>query len=782
MCSFTLQTETVSSHEVIFRINRTCWARLVKPLAAGAVAFACAFSIFAVDDKFSEFSEGLSAYRRGLFDEAAAHFERCVEESRRADKKADQARQMIELASAYQALGQQTHAADILADALELAEKIGDRELLIRAKEKSGVALSMTRQNDRAEEVLREALEMARKDARTAQTAAVLNDLGTLLASQRKFDDAQAAFQESSGLTKQTNDKPLLATVLCNAAATAVISGNHHKAAELNGQAVEAIRSLAASHETALLLLSAAQTDQSIKPGSSQLLIRSQESARRALEIAEELNDRAMTSYALGRLGQLYQADKQLDAALSLTRRAAFSAQQAQSPDALYRSEWQAGRILKAQGKADEAIGSYRRAIETLQPIRHDIALGYGNAAQVSFRESLGPLFFELADLLLAQSEKEPARSQELLREARDTVEQLKAVELEDYFQDECVNIVRSKSESLEKVDAHSAVMYLIPLPTRTELLVGFTSGLQRFTANIGSDALISEVREFRQNLETRTTYAYLEQAQHLYDVIFRPIRQTLLDNKIDTIVFVPDGAFQTIPLAALHDGQKFLVQEFAVSITPGLSVVEPRPLERKKAQVLLSGLSDAVQGFPALDFVPSELETIKTEYQGEVLLNNSFVTAALERKLTEEQFSIVHIASHGQFDRDSQKTFVLTYDGKLNLNKLESLIRPSQYRGKPVELLVLSACQTAAGDDRAALGLAGVAVKAGARSALASLWFVNDQSTAAFVSELYNQLRKAPAISRAKAVQAAQLKMLADRRFRHPCYWAPYLLIGNWL
>ena len=124
----------------------------------------------------------------------------------------------------------------------------------------------------------------------------------------------------------------------------------------------------------------------------------------------------------------------------------------------------------------------------------------------------------------------------------------------------------------------------------------------------------------------------------------------------------------------------------------------------------------------------------------------------------------------------------MLTYDGKLTLDNLEALIRPSQYRGKPVELLVLSACQTAAGDDRAALGLAGVAVKAGARSALASLWSVNDQSTSALITEVYHQLREHPTISKARALQAAQIKLLDDRRYRHPCYWAPYLLIGNWL
>jgi CHAT domain-containing protein len=209
---------------------------------------------------------------------------------------------------------------------------------------------------------------------------------------------------------------------------------------------------------------------------------------------------------------------------------------------------------------------------------------------------------------------------------------------------------------------------------------------------------------------------------------------------------------------------------------------MEPHPTPRKNVRLLMGGLSDSVQGFPALDFVPAELQRIEPVYQSESLLNGAFVMPALQKKLTQEQFSIVHIASHGQFKGDAHKTFVLTYDGKLTLNNLEALIRPSQYRGKPVELLVLSACETASGDDRAALGLAGVAVKAGARSALASLWSVNDQSTSDLVSGFYHQLRDSPTISKAQALQAAQVTMLGDRRYRHPCYWAPYLLVGNWL
>jgi CHAT domain-containing protein len=246
--------------------------------------------------------------------------------------------------------------------------------------------------------------------------------------------------------------------------------------------------------------------------------------------------------------------------------------------------------------------------------------------------------------------------------------------------------------------------------------------------------------------------------------------------------VFVPDAALRTIPLGALFDGEHFLIQDFAVAVTPGLTLMEPEPIQRGNVHVLVAGLSRAVQGFPALDNVPTELQSVGKLYGAEKLMDENFSTQKLEHKVGQEQYSIVHIASHGQFDSDAKNTFVLTYDGKLTLDQLEGVIRPGQFRGKPVELLTLSACQTAAGDDRAALGLAGVAIKAGARSALATLWFVNDQSTSLLIAEFYTQLHDHPTMSKAKALQAAQLKLIADRRYRHPCYWAPYLIIGNWL
>jgi CHAT domain-containing protein len=733
--------------------------------------------------------QGERAFQRGAFSQAAASWEQALPLFRGQADVNGEIRTMVSLAAAYQAVGHQRRAVGLLETALIRAEQTGETGWINLVKAKLGGALVMTQDAERAATLLHEALEGARSAKDQEAEAGILNDLGNLLVTQQNHAEALAAYLASVALAREIEDAGLTAQALGNAAAAASRAGDPEQARDLVAQALIELERLDDSHGKAFLWLTAGLIDRELLARESApvepLLLRARHSFERALDLGQRLEDRAIETYALGYLAQLYDQDGQPEAAMALARRAAFVAQQAQMPEALYRWEWQMGRLWQARGDTESAVAAYRRAVQALGPIRNDLSLGYGNASvRRSFRESEGPLFFELADLLLrlAASASDPQAEQRLLLEARDTVEYLKAVELEDYFCDDCVDVQRAKTQSIEAVDPSTAVVYFIPLPTRTEVLVGLSSGLKRFTLELAAEALTAEVNQLRRNLETRTTYAYLEQAQRLYDWLIRPIRGLLLEHRIETLVFVPDGALRTIPLASLHDGERFLIQEFAVAVAPGLSLVEPQTLERGKARLLLNGLSKSVQGFPALNFVTRELESLQSLFPSETLYNQAFTLDALRRQLLEEQYSIIHVASHGQFDRDVRNTFVLTYDTKLTLNDLEALIRPSQYRGRPLELLVLSACQTAAGDDRAALGLAGVAVKAGARSALATLWFVNDQSTSALITQVYDQLRRSPSVSKARALQLAQIALLGDRRYRHPCYWAPYLIIGNWL
>jgi CHAT domain-containing protein len=179
---------------------------------------------------------------------------------------------------------------------------------------------------------------------------------------------------------------------------------------------------------------------------------------------------------------------------------------------------------------------------------------------------------------------------------------------------------------------------------------------------------------------------------------------------------------------------------------------------------------------------VTTEMNRLKELFNPDIIMNRDFAPERLVKDFAARPYSIVHIASHGEFSSDVKKTFVLTYASRFTLDALEQLIRPSQLREQPVEMLALSACQTAAGDDRAALGLGGIAVKAGARSAFATLWCVNDQASNTLVGDFYTALRDQPQMSKAQALQHAQMALLKDERFNHPCLWAPYLIIGNWL
>jgi CHAT domain-containing protein len=233
--------------------------------------------------------------------------------------------------------------------------------------------------------------------------------------------------------------------------------------------------------------------------------------------------------------------------------------------------------------------------------------------------------------------------------------------------------------------------------------------------------------------------------------------------------------------MAALHNGERFLVERFAVAVTPSLKLLAPKALVPSETRLLLAGVSDSVQGFPALEGVRKELAEIRDLYGGELLLDNDFQLTRLEEAFRERRPGVVHLATHATFTGDPQTSFVLTHDGKLTMDGLSELVGAGRFSEEPLELLVLSACSTAAGDDRAALGLSGVAVRAGARSAMGSLWNVSDEASSELVVGFYRALDR-PGFSKAQALQHAQRQLLGSPGFEHPFYWAPFLVINNWL
>lgn len=317
--------------------------------------------------------------------------------------------------------------------------------------------------------------------------------------------------------------------------------------------------------------------------------------------------------------------------------------------------------------------------------------------------------------------------------------------------------------------------------------------------------AIASELRAAVANPDATTSDDYLLPAQQLYEWIIEPVRQRLEQREINNLVFLMEAGLRSTPMAALHNGQQFLVEDFSVGLMPSLTLTDTRYRDIRDTQVLGMGVSESTQDQPPLPAVPAELAAIEQLWQGRALLNESFTIDRLKALRTEQPYGIIHLATHADFEPGPlANSYVQFWNNRLKLDQLRTL----GLANPPVELLVLSACRTALGNEDAELGFAGFAVKAGVKSAIASLWFVNDAATAGLMTELYGYLRTAPI--KAEALREAQLSMargqitledgklqglafvpdmslppesadlVSDRVLSHPYYWAGFTLIGN--
>lgn len=496
-----------------------------------------------------------------------------------------------------------------------------------------------------------------------------------------------------------------------------------------------------------------------------------------AVQQAQQLSDPRAQSYALGYLGQLYEQTQQWSSAEDLTQQALTLAQGANAADISYQWYWQQGRIAKAKGNLTAATTAYEDAFNTLQDLRSDL-VAINPDVQFSFQQTVEPVYRDLVDLLL----RPQVADQDHIGQARDVIEALQVVELENFFRSACLEGQRVAVDRIDQEKA--AVLYPILLGDRIEVILSLPNRQLRHYPIAVADAEVEQtITEFRRFLEKPYTAPEGKQlGQTVYQWLIQPAEQELAQAKIDTLVFVLDGSLRNIPMAALYDGQKYLIERYSIALTPGLQLLNPRPLDTRNLRILAGGLAESRHGFPPLANVPRELEQIEATASGQILLDQGFTIQALRDQIQSLPFPIVHLATHGEFSSNANGTFIVAYDQLIPINEFNDLLRTSeQLRRNPIELLVLSACKTAAGDKKAALGLAGVAVQAGARSTLASLWYLDDESGAQFIGEFYRALSEGTT-TKAEAVRQAQLALLRNPDHRQPANWAPYVLVGNWL
>ncbi|MFB8789235.1 MAG: CHAT domain-containing protein [Potamolinea sp.] len=350
-----------------------------------------------------------------------------------------------------------------------------------------------------------------------------------------------------------------------------------------------------------------------------------------------------------------------------------------------------------------------------------------------------------------------------------------------------------------------STFIYATFVDEQLELMLVTSSGKPILRRVEGADRtkVLQVAEEFQQTVtNARNRRGYLPSAQQLYQWLIAPIEKDLQARGINNLAFIMDTGLRSIPLAALHDGQGFIVEKYSVGLMPTLSLTDTRYVDIRNMRVLAMGADKFPENNP-LPSVPVELETITNKlWQGKSFLNNTFTLENLKEARKKEPFGIIHLATHGDFQTgDISRSFIQLWDKKLPVNEMRKL----GLNNPPVELLVLSACRTALGDEQVELGFAGFAVSAGVKSALGSLWYVSDEGTLGLMTEFYKELKQAPI--KAEALRRAQLAMLrgevrlkggkliasretislpsplaqmGDRDLSHPYYWSAFTLIGN--
>jgi CHAT domain-containing protein len=507
-----------------------------------------------------------------------------------------------------------------------------------------------------------------------------------------------------------------------------------------------------------------------------------------AIRHARTVGDRRAETYALGNLGRVYEQTGQWAEAETLTRQALALAQRLNAGDIAYRWHWQLGRLLRQQGKIEPAIAAYDAAVAELRSLRNDL-VAVNRDVQFSFRESVEPVYRESVELLVQTQNGAP--TEQRLDKARQRIEALQLAELDNFFREACLD---SRTVLLDQVvdqdNPKTAIVYPMLLPNQLAVIVKIPQQPLHYHAiPIPKQKVESILRQLQQNFtELDATDTVQTLSQQVYRWLIQPIEADLNRKQVNTLVFVLDGALRGIPMAGLYDGQRYLIETYAVALSVGLQLFPPQVLPAEQLRVLAAGLVDPPpqfqRQFPPLPEIRSEFERIsKTGIATQQLLNQAFTSQALATKVNSAGVNVVHLATHGQFSSQAKETFILAADGPINVTQLDALLRSrNQASAEAIALLVLSACQTAEGDDRATLGLAGVAIKAGARSTLASLWQIDDRSTALLIGEFYQALTQGP-ITKAEALRRAQLALLKNYpNYDRPAYWAAYVLVGNWL
>lgn len=491
----------------------------------------------------------------------------------------------------------------------------------------------------------------------------------------------------------------------------------------------------------------------------------------KALKIAEDSNDVYLKSYVLLELGKFYQKQENFKLALHYAQKSQVNAQSVFAYDSLFRSQQLIGQIYQPEDKP-QALLAYKNAINSLELLNQNSS-SIGVEQRINFESKIEPIYRQALKLTL----NHPNLKKSDLIEAIAISDKLRVAQLQNYFGDDCFEIRQNKTTSFNQIQSDTALINSIILEDRVFLILQLPDGSLNYSqTKIDKAQVYSKAEQWNKELNDRANWDFIDNSRFFNDLIVKPFESHLQTKQISQIVFVHDGILRNLPMAALFDGENFLAQKWASTSSLGLNSAYSISSQGSKPKAIAFGLQEAIFGWTALENVASEIAIVQNIIGGDKFLNTQFTSNNLKHKLSEESYSTVHLATHASFGGTAETSFILAHDGKIPALELEDILTQSK---QIPTLLVLSACQTATGNDSSLLGLAGIAARSGVESTMGSLWQVNDREQGKMIEAFYRHWQN-PQYNKATALQKVQIEEIEGYINSHPQKWAALSLIDN--
>ena len=487
---------------------------------------------------------------------------------------------------------------------------------------------------------------------------------------------------------------------------------------------------------------------------------------QQAKQIATEIGDNFALAVAYGELGYFYEQEKNYQEALKYTELAQLKISPFLNYNYLYRWQWQEGRIYAKINQKEQAKSAYLRSLDSINQIRAQIA-NAGNDAEFNFQEEVEPIYRELLHLLL-----ENPREQELVQ-ALEIFDKLQLSELENLFREPCFY---PEINNLAQWQKEENALFLVSIILDNKFHVIASLPNQKYShhaENITKQELNSKIKQWQRELSDIHEPNYLNRGGFFYQLIFQPFAQEIKEIEPDLIVFINDGLLRNVPMSTLYDTeeQEFLIEKYPVSLALGRNFLISQEISTD-IKALAFGLS---QPRPPINIplpqVKEELKLVEAQLNAEGFIDQEFTKDNLQQYLRENQPTLLHLATHGEFTGLIENSFVQAYDQVITSKQLEQLLLLSN-----LNLLTLSACETSTGNSRAVLGLAGIAVRTGIPSVVGTLWSIDDDLSVTIIDDFYHNWQTG--MSKAQALQFAKIKQIKDQN--HPLNWSAFVLIGH--